>query len=225
MDSPFQGCYKPSIILGDTMEVDQLSEDAQSKLQVLMQGIADALKASKTLHLRAVSQSAMPEEDVLSGGAINSSEAPPIDYEMKEIMNLHREVHQASAGVLHSLVIHAHRPDPKSPWELSVKLISADEHARLLASRASIDGAVEAELKRLTDVSDWRSVLFGRSSANYPTKLTRVGAAGPEPLEPSKELVELLARAEELYRSAGHELIVAQWALRRGGLDFREYFE
>jgi hypothetical protein len=209
----------------DTMEVDQLAEDTRSKLQVLMQGIEQALKASETLHLRAVSQSAMLPEGVLSGGAIRAPEAPVIDYDEDDIMDLHRDVHQAAAGGLHSLVIRAHRPDPKSRWELSVKLVSADEHARLLASRASIDAAVEAELKRLTDASDRRSVLFGRSSANYPTKLTRVGTAGPEPLEPSQQLVDLLARAEELYLSAGHELIVAQWALRPTGLDFREYFE
>lgn len=210
------------------MNADQLPKLAQDELKTLEISILNALNASKTKHTTAVSQSSVPPNanvnDALIGGSINAPSKPFIDYDKHAITQIHWRVHKASEGTLHSIVIHAERT-AEGGWKSRTKLVSVAEHDALVQARRPIDANVEAELRRWTNVPNWERVSFGRSSPTLPVKLLRSSRSARDFFEPSAELMAQLAAAEKLYADAGHKLLVADWTLRGGGLDFREYFE
>lgn len=210
------------------MNIEQLPKPARDALEDLEQGVLDALNTSKTNHTTATSQSNVPEgwtaNEVLDGGLITAPAKPFIAHDEHAITELHWRVHRASEGTLYAIVIHA-KCSNEGVWKLRTKLVSVAEHDALVQARRRIDAVVESELRRLTDVPGWEWISFGRNSATLPVKLSRFGQGGRETFEPTANLLAQLSAAEELYRDAGHSLVVAHWALRKeDGLDFREYF-
>ena len=212
------------------MEIAQLPEQAQRRLDELLEAVMTSLSASNSQHLTAISDSSMENgssaDAALTGGQLRAPAKPPFRYDKASLGRLHRAVYEAADGSLYGLVIRCRRGNAELPWSCAIRLISRAEHAAIVAARQPLDDRMHSALARLTLHPDWERVSFGRDMPGKAPELIRKrGSTGLERSAPDADLLALLRDTEHLYGEHGLSLQIAFWTLRPDGMEFREYYE
>ena len=211
------------------MKRDELPVDTEARLSELVGLLERALNTATTPHTQAVSVSSMPDGpagDSMDGGALTAPGKPPIPHDRKALTAAHKALLRSGEGVLYGVVLRARRTDAGTPWDVRVVLVARNDHDRLVERRRALDKEVEKELSAIAGSLkglDWLS--FGRETTRPEPEVAYRDASGVQRAQPSKKLLELLQKTDELYSAAGLHLRRALWSWNEGGVRFQEYFE
>jgi hypothetical protein len=202
---------------------EALGKDGLEKLDDLTLALTSALDASPTPHLTAASVSWLDDDGSgsLTGGDLTAPSSPPFVCDHNALISKHRALLECG---LYGVVARAERPNAHTPWHVRVQLISRDERRELEAKRKPLDQAIESELRRFGQGTQWKRSSFGRSSRTRPP-LVIIADPAVRKLEPTPRLMDLLVQVVSIYASFGLTLVTATWTLRTSGLDVMDYFE
>lgn len=211
------------------MNLDELPPETKVKIDELKAAVEEALKSKPSPHIKAVSESSMPDgprpTDALVGGTIRAPAKPPFLYDKRKIGELHRSVLQSGKGELFGVIFRAERANISADWVLQTKAISRKEHEEITQARQQIDKEVERVLRQVSTFPPLEWISFGRDQTQKEPIIHKKGPSGVEKQSANPQLLELLSQTEELYRAKNLELVIASWTVGENGIEFREYLE